>query len=239
MTDPFRHHPGLRSKIMPAEESFFRDMDLIQIDAQVVAAGGEPDWRYPDDVREAKRREVLEGHWDDDIWVFAYGSLMWDPGMIFDEVRRAHAPEFSRTFAMWDEDARGSRAQPGLMLCIDQGTGCEGLVFRIARERIDHETFVLFRRELIAPGYVPTWSTMTTDLGPVRALAFVMDHDADNIHSGIPRADQARMIAVAQGMLGTNFEYLDNMHAQLGALNVSDPYVDDLYARVTALRESG
>jgi cation transport protein ChaC len=236
MTDPFRHHPGLRDQIRPAEESFFRNLDVDEIHRHVLATGGDPDWRTPDDLREANRRAVLEGHLDDDIWVFAYGSLMWDPAMIFAEVRRAHAPEFARTFCMWDDGGRGSPEQPGLMLGIDAGAGCDGLVFRIERDRIEHETFVLFRREMIAEGYVPTWSMMSTDHGPVEALSFVADHAAENIRPGIPLDEQARMIAVAEGLLGTNFAYLDNMHAHLSALNVSDPYVDDLFARVTALR---
>ncbi|MEC7764265.1 MAG: gamma-glutamylcyclotransferase [Pseudomonadota bacterium] len=236
MTDPYRHHPGLRGQIKPAEESFFRDMDLAYFDKQIVEAGGDPDWRYTDEVREAMRRRILDGHWDDDIWIFAYGSLMWDPAMIFTEVRRAHAANVTRSFCMWDEDARGSRAQPGLMLGIDAGEGCDGLAFRIARDQIDHETFVLFRREMVTDGYNAVWTTLSTDHGEIKGLAFVVDRAVEKICPDIPMDQQARMIAVAEGMIGTNFEYLDNMRRHLAMLNLRDPYVDDLYERVTALR---
>ena len=73
-------------------------------------------------------------------------------------------------------EAYAEQSHIGLMLGIDAGAGCDGLVFRIERDRIEHETFVLFRREMIAEGYVPTWSMMFTDHGPVEALSFVADH---------------------------------------------------------------
>lgn len=238
MTDPFRHHPGLRGKIKPADESFFRDLDLAELDARMVQKGRPADWRTPDDLREANRRAVLDGRWDDDLWVFAYGSLMWDPAMIFAEVRRAHAPAFGRSFCMWDEDARGSSEHPGLMLGIDTGAGCDGLAFRIDRDRIDHETFVLFRREMITDGYIPTWTTLSTDHGPVEALTFRVDHAVEDIVPDIPLGQQARMIAEAEGLIGTNFAYLDDMRRHLALLDVADPYVEDLYARVTALRSA-
>jgi cation transport protein ChaC len=236
MSDPFRHHPGLRDQIRPAEESFFRHMDLAEIDAHMVANGHPADWRTPDADREATRHRALDGHTEDDIWVFAYGSLMWDPAMIFEEVRRAHAPAFARNFCMWDDGGRGSRERPGLMLAIDHGAGCNGLAFRITRDRIEEETFVLFRREMIAEGYIPTWAMFATDHGPVEALTFRADPEAESIVRDMPIDEQAAMIAVAEGMLGTNFAYLEDMRRHLALLDVTDPYVDDLYDRVTALR---
>lgn len=239
MDDPFRHHPNLRDKIAPADASFFRNLDLAELDARLVAAGQPADWRTPDDIREAGRKAVIDDHRGRDLWVFAYGSLMWDPAMIFAEVRRAHTPDHARAFCLWDDGARGSPDQPGLMLGIDAngaGSGCHGLAFRIAQDRIEHETFVLFRREMIAEGYVPTWVEVTTDFGALTALTFVADHTKDNIVPDIPIEDQAHMIAVAEGDLGSNFAYLDNLRSHLVELDVRDAYVEDLYRRVVALR---
>lgn len=237
--DPFRHHPELRGRIRPAAESFFRDLDLAALDARVIAAGQPADWRTPDAVREANRHAWLADHRGADLWVFAYGSLMWDPALEFAEVRRGTTEGFERSFCLWDDGARGSVEHPGLMAALDRGRQCTGLVFRIAADKVEHETFVLFRREMIAEGYFPVWLTVATAQGPVTALSFAADHGCDTIVPGLPLDEQARMIAHAEGDLGSNFEYLDNMHAQLSLLGIEDAQVNALYARVTALRASG
>ncbi|MCC0074562.1 MAG: gamma-glutamylcyclotransferase [Rhodobacter sp.] len=230
--DPFRHQPALRGKILPAAQSVFRDLDLAQMDARMVAAGMPADWRTPSAEREAARRAFLAGRDAGDLWVFAYGSLMWDPSVEFHEVRKARCDGFSRSFCLWDEGARGSPQSPGLMLALDAGGWCEGLAFRIPADRRDHETFVLFRREMIAPAYRPAWLALDTDQGPIEALGFVADRTQDKIRPGIAVADQARMIATARGMLGTNAEYLDGIDRQLRVLGIEDAYVARLVAAV-------
>ena len=235
-SDPYRHHPELRGRIRPAADSFFRGLDLAAMDAQVVEAGMPADWRTPSGIREAGRRDFLAGRMGRDLWVFGYGSLMWDPSVEFAELRKARCEGFSRSFCLWDEGGRGTARAPGLMLALDAGGQCEGLAFRIEAEKLDHETFVLFRREMIAPAYRPAWLDLETDEGPVEALGFVADRSFDKIRPGIPLAEQAGMIARATGMLGTNFEYLADTHAHLGLLGIEDRYVSDLMAAARALR---
>lgn len=234
--DPFRHHPELRGQIKPASESFFRDLDLDAIDARAAEVGRPSGWRTPCEVREARRREWLDGRWDDDLWVFGYGSLMWDPAMEFAEVRRGRTKEYSRSFCLWDDGGRGSPERPGLMLAIDGGTGCEGLAFRIEAEKLDHETFVLFRREMIASAYRPIWLTLETVLGPIEALSFAANRAHERIVPDIPAPDQARMIAHAEGLLGSNFDYLAAAHAHLTLLGIEDAYIADLHLRAEGLR---
>lgn len=235
-SDPYRHHPDLRGKIKPAGQSFFRELDLSVIDARAAESGFAADWRTPSDVREAGRRDWLKGCWDQDLWVFGYGSLMWDPAVEFTEVRQAHCVGYQRSFCLWDEAGRGSADAPGLMLAIDEGGKCEGLAFRIAAEKLDHETFVLFRREMIAAAYRPTWLSLSTASGPIEALGFVANHGNERIKPGIPLGDQASMIAQAQGILGTNFDYLSDTHERLQFLGIEDTYISDLFAAVGSLR---
>jgi Uncharacterized protein involved in cation transport len=234
--DPYRHHPGLRGKIKPAEESFFRNLDMATVDAQVRAAGMPDDWRTPDDIREAARRAFMAGRPGSDLWVFAYGSLMWDPGLDFVEVRRARTGAYARSFCLVDQGGRGSMSAPALQLGLDAGAGCDGLAFRIAEAAVEHESFVLFRREMISSGYLPSWLALETEAGPIEALGFVADRTSEQIVPGIPLEEQARMIASASGFLGSNFDYLSGTRDQLAGLGVRDAYVDDLYARVLALR---
>ncbi len=237
--DPFRHHPHLRDKIRPASESFFRDMNMDEIDARAAEAGFSADWRTPCDEREANRREFMIGHGDGDLWVFGYGSLMWDPALEFDEVRVARSEGYQRSFCLWDEGGRGSFAAPGLMLALDGGGACDGVAFRIHRDRIDHETFVLFRREMIGAAYRPAWLSLDTAQGAVTALTFVANHGHERIRPDIPLAEQARMIAIAEGMLGTNFDYLSDTHSHLETMNIHDGYVSELFGAVRQLRAEG
>jgi len=235
-SDPYRHHPELRGKIKLASESFFRELDLDLIDTKAAEAGRPSGWRTPCEDREAGRREWLDGRWGDDLWVFGYGSLMWDPAMEFAEVRRGRTEEYSRSFCLWDVGGRGSLEQPGLMLAIDEGTDCEGLAFRIEADKLDHETFVLFRREMIASAYRPVWLMLETEHGTVEALSFAANHAHERIVPNIPASDQARMIACAEGLLGSNFDYLADTHQHLDLLGIDDAYIVDIYSRAKALR---
>ncbi|MFZ1813506.1 MAG: gamma-glutamylcyclotransferase [Rhizobiaceae bacterium] len=236
--DPFQHHPELLGQIKPASQSYFRNMDLDAVDARSAAAGRPAGWRTPCEVREKGRRDFLQQRRDKDLWVFGYGSLMWDPAMEFAEVRRARTTSYSRRFCLWDEGARGTLAQPGLMLAIDEGNGCEGVAFRIDADRVDHETFILFRREMISSAYSPVWLVLETRFGPVEALSFAANRGHERIRPDIPLTEQARMIASARGFLGTNFEYLESTHAKLALLGIEDLYIADLHARAQKLRAS-
>jgi cation transport protein ChaC len=228
MNDPYHLHPELRGQIKPAGESFFRDMDLAEVDEHVAKAGFPTDWRTPCEEREADRRKWLEAHRGQDLWIFAYGSLIWDPSVEFDEVRVARCDGYERSFCIWDDGGRGSVDEPGLMLSIDQGGHCEGMAFRIPKDKIDQETFVLFRREMIIPVYRPAWLDLQTRAGPVTALGFVANRDHKDIRPGLPLAQQARMIARANGFLGSNYDYLAELSERLDLLGIDDPYVATL-----------
>ena len=236
-TDPYHLHPELRGKIKPAGESFFRDLDLAAVDAHGAQAGFPPDWRTPCEEREADRRAWLAGHWDQDLWIFAYGSLIWDPSVEFNEVRVAKCDGYQRSFCLWDDGGRGSVDEPGLMLAIDEGGHCEGMAFRIPRAKIDHETFVLFRREMLMPVYRPAWLDLQTGAGAVTALGFVANRDHQEIRPGLPLAQQAQMIARASGFLGRNFDYLADLAERLELLGIHDPYVATLHEAAKAERQ--
>ena len=233
--DPYRHHPGLRDRIAPPLASFFRTFQPSTFDAQVIAAGGDTDWRYPDHSREAMRAATLAGRLDRDLWVFAYGSLMWDPAFCFAEVRRGAITGFARRFILLDTyGARGSREEPGLMVALDHGDGCQGLAFRIAGRDVAAETEILWRRELLGPAYLPAFVTVTTDFGPVEALTVVANHASPVIRPDLSRAQQVQYIATGRGMLGSSREYIENIAGQCAALELHDPELSGLLAEVRA-----
>ncbi|MBF9034163.1 gamma-glutamylcyclotransferase [Rhodobacterales bacterium HKCCE2091] len=236
--DPFRHHPGLRGRIADPETSFFRTLDVEGL-AEVIRGHGIDPRFYPEAEREAGRRAFLAGHdAGTDLWVFAYGSLLWDPGIRFAEVRRARVAGHARRFILKDTlGGRGTAEAPGLMVALDVAPGltCDGLAFRIAAGALEEETFQLWRRERIAPGYHDAWVTAETDHGPVRAVTFTADHDAELIDAALTFEDQARFAATGTGFLGTSLDYLRNIAAHLHEMRIPDPDVDRLLAEAEAI----
>ncbi len=234
--DPFAHHPGLRDKIADPATSFFRAFSVERILTQFPQTLEHRDWFYPDDRREALRRAALEGH-EGDLWIFGYGSLMWDPALMFDEVRRAHVKGYSRQMILFDwRGARGTEEAPGLMAALAEGGDCEGLAFRIPAERVEVETEILFRREMVAPSYHARFVTADLDDGPVRALTFVADHDQPEIRADLSRAQRVAYIATGAGFLGTSRDYLANIVDHFETLGIHDPDCETLLRDVDALR---
>jgi cation transport protein ChaC len=233
--DPFAHHPCLRDRIRPADTSAFRHFRPSDMDAMMAGLGYPPDWRYSDAEREARRRALLGPRLDRDLWVFAYGSLMWDPAFLFAEVRVGHTPAHERRFCLLDTfGARGQPDAPGLQAALVPGGGCTGLAFRIGADMADRESEVVWRREGIADTYTPVFLPVTTDHGPVEALAFVANPAGKGIALNLTRAQQVEYLASGQGRFGTSRAYLENVAAQFAALGIDDPEVTRLVDEVRA-----
>lgn len=227
--DPFFHHPELADLITKPEDSFFRDFSITKL-ADILTDRGLPTgWWHTDEHRNAMRKEVLSEHRSGDLWVFAYGSLMWDPAIRFTEVRRARVQGYQRRFILKDiHGARGTREAPGLMAALDQGGECEGLLFRIDKDAIEMETDILWRREFIGPAYFPVFVPAHMGEAKVNALTFVADYDAELIEPELSRAEQLEYLANGSGFLGHSADYLRNIARQFKRLGIQDDEVEGL-----------
>jgi len=235
----FRHHPGLAGLIRDPETSFFRDFHPSQFDERMRALGRPDGWRRSDAEREATRAEALAGREGRDIWVFAYGSLMWDPAFLFDEVRRATLPGWQRCMVLWDRyGARGTPEAPGVMAALIEGSACEGVAFRIPAARADHETEILWRREMLGHAYIPRFLPADTAQGRIEVLAFTGDPTAEVIRPELTRDEIVRCVATGRGMLGSSREYLDGMLENFAELKVHDPDLHRLMAEVERFEQA-
>ena len=220
--DPFAHHPELREKIADPAGSFFRKLTVDMLLQQFPQLTRLREWVHDDDFREANRAQALADH-SGDLWVFGYGSLMWDPALFFSEVRRAHVDGFARRLILIDDKGgRGTQEAPGLMAALDHGGECHGLAFRIPAPDVDTETEVLWRREVIGPGYIPQFVTARIGDETVPALTFLADHAVPEIRDDLSRADQIRFLAHGSGVLGTSREYLANIVDHFETLEIRD-----------------
>jgi glutathione-specific gamma-glutamylcyclotransferase len=237
--DAFIHLPGLRSRVTHPEKSLLRlTPEMFAMWEQRARAAGWPEgWRLPDEVIEASRLAVLgEYKAGDDLWIYSYGSLMWDPGFHFAEVRLADVEGYQRRFTLKINLGRGSQDYPALMLSLEPQQGrCHGLAFRIAADFVHAETAILWRREMLRGGYAPAMVPMLTPQGPIDALAFVSNPSHPSYVGELSFAETARLIASGKGILGTNREYLVQLAAQLDALGIDDPYVAQLHAEIGAV----
>lgn len=231
----FAHLPELAGRITPPEASGLRLTDevLAVWDAQARDQGLPHNWRLPDEEVERSRRAVLAGIGGEDLWVFGYGSLMWNPGIHFREVRRARLDGFVRRFALATSIGRGTADCPGLVLTLLRCAGvCHGLVFRIDHAQVEAESRLLWRREMIRGGYCPALLPLDTPQGPVRALVLTANTVHPQYRGGLSLQDTAAIIASACGSIGSNRAYLDQLAGQLDVLGIEDDHVRALSAAV-------
>ena len=237
--DPFHLHPELREKITDPISSFFRTFRTESIMEKHPELEWVGEFLHSDEDREKNRLEALKDHPDEDLWVFAYGSLMWDPALKFTEVRRAKVPNYQRRFILREiYGGRGNPEAPGLMAALDHGDGCEGLIFRIAKDSVEVETEILWRRELVVAGYTASFVTAIADGQQLKVLTFVADHQAAQICGDISRGEQLDCLVHGRGILGTSLEYLENVVAQFDALGIKDEECSSLLADAKARRDA-
>lgn len=169
------------------------------------------------------------------MWVFAYGSLVWNPGFEVRDRVIATLSGYHRNFCMRSIHHRGTVDRPGLVLALDEARGaqCTGLGLSVARGQEDSVLAYLRERELVSAAYLEKRLPITLTGGRrVEAVAYVIDPDHVQYCGGLGLEEQARMIARATGGRGPNTEYLFNTVAHLRELGVEDEELDWLVARV-------
>ncbi|MCK0141766.1 gamma-glutamylcyclotransferase [Aliiroseovarius sp. F20344] len=174
---------------------------------------------------------------NDDLWVFGYGSLMWNPGFDHDEAVVATLPEYHRSFCMRSIHHRGTEEHPGLVLALDElaGAHCQGLAFRARAGTYDKTMADLRERELVSSAYLEKQLTINLQDGRrVQAVTYVIDPDHVQ-YCQIELVEQARIIASAIGGRGPNTEYLYNTASHLTELGIEDEDLSWLSRKVRAL----
>lgn len=175
------------------------------------------------------------------LWVFGYGSLIWNPGFPVDRSEVARLQGWHRSFCMRSIHHRGTSANPGLVLALDHApeAHCDGVAFRVAQGHEDETLAALRERELISSAYLETHLPVTLAGGAgIITLAYVIDPAHDQYCGGLPLEDQAQIISRSVGGRGPNAEYLFNTADHLDALGIADADLHWLAQRVRALGHS-
>jgi cation transport protein ChaC len=166
------------------------------------------------------------------VWIFAYGSLMWDPEFPRAASEPALLRGWHRGFCLYSCDYRGTRARPGLTLGLDHGGACRGIVFCLRPEMLDR----LWLREMTAPRVYDMRLLPVRSPGAIRrAFAFTVRRDHPDYAGRLSLDEAARIIATAAGRRGTCRAYLLGTLRHLDELGLVDKPLRQLGARVEAL----
>ena len=172
------------------------------------------------------------------MWVFGYGSLLWNPGFPVARRQIAVLHGYARSFCMSSIHHRGTEDRPGLVLALDQlpGSNCEGIALAVEPGHEDATLEYLRERELISSAYLERNLEVTLRDGTVvTAVTYVIDAEHVQYCGHLTLEDQAAIIARAVGGRGPNAEYLFNTTDHLAEMGLNDPDLDWLATRVRAL----
>ena len=181
-----------------------------------------------------------------EIWIFGYGSLMWRPDFPFLERARATVDGYNRSFCIRSTHHRGTAARPGLVLGLDRGRACTGIVYRIAGRDAAATIAYLRERELIYGVYREATVNARFDADAagaehrqVRALAYTVERAHPSYAGRLDLARQASIIRGARGTSGDNLDYLFNTVRLLAALGIREPDIERLSGLAGAIAARG
>lgn len=178
---------------------------------------------------------LASGPQNGEFWFFAYGSLIWKPACEVEEFRIGTVHGWHRAFCLgWNDHFRGSPEHPGLMLALDRGGACKGVLYRVPGTAIKANFKKLLEREM---GWQPTpfpprWVTADTAAGPVRALTFCIDRHSGRYVTGLSDLQIADVLARAVGSRGSMAEYLFATVQYLEQMGIHDKNLWTLQALV-------
>ncbi|HEY9024193.1 MAG TPA: gamma-glutamylcyclotransferase [Burkholderiaceae bacterium] len=179
---------------------------------------------------EATLAEALAAHdASEDVFVFGYGSLMWNPALDAIDARVARVAGWHRRFCLRSFVGRGAPESPGVMLALDRGGACRGLVFRIAAAKARAELRLLWRREMISGSYDARWVCARAGGDSVRALTFVVDRRLDRYIAERAPEHVLQLISTGRGALGTARDYFDATRRTLRQLGIRDVGIERLH----------
>lgn len=174
-----------------------------------------------------------------EVWVFAYGSLMWDPGFAYLEAAPALLRGYHRAFCIFSHVYRGTEARPGLVLGLDRGGACRGMAYRIAAAKRAGVLDYLDARERVTDVYLRRTVPITVGGLPgglkVKAETYIADRGHRQYAGKQTLKAAAALIAQGTGVGGSNRDYLESTVNHLDELGITDGALHRLHAMVRGI----
>ncbi len=158
------------------------------------------------------------------LWIFGYGSLMWNPGFEYAQSSRARIYGYHRSLCIRSVRYRGTNDLPGLVFGLDRGGSCTGVGFRIERENQLEVAHYLEEREMLHQVYEPCLKPIVlADDTVVEALTFVVKRRHSAYIKGLSIQQTADIVACAHGQRGSNLDYVQSTLKWLEKIGIDDP----------------
>nr|WP_314257055.1 gamma-glutamylcyclotransferase [uncultured Devosia sp.] len=189
----------------------------------------------PDDYSQAIETLLGPDPEQEEVWFFAYGSLIWKPACDFVEMRTGLVRGWHRSFCLgWNNRFRGSDANPGLMLALDRGGACNGVLYRLPHGRVVAEMTRLLEREMgwTPSPFPPRWVNVKSGDRTIRAITFCIDRHSGRYVSGLSMDRIAEVLATAVGSRGSMAQYLFATVQHLEDMGIHDPHLWQLQSLV-------
>ncbi len=181
-------------------------------------------------------------HWGglQDLWVFAYGSLIWNPEFVPRQRCRATLYGWHRALRMWSRINRGTPEQPGLVLALLPGGACKGVALRIRQAEVPQTLERLWHREMITGVYDPRFVQVhpfglqagaSAVSSPLRALTFTLSRRSPSFTGPLSDAQLRHIMQHASGRYGTTRDYVEKTVLGLRAEGIADQPLEQLAHR--------
>mgnify|MGYP000066506788 FL=1 len=174
---------------------------------------------FQSDLLERFRSQCAMGQ---DLWVFAYASLLWRPEFEAVEQHTTKVWGWHRALKMWSRLNRGSPQCPGLVFALLPGGSCQGVAYKIAKDQADEVLTRLWAREMPMDVYTPNWLPCSTPKGPVKALAFTLPRSSPSFTGNLTADTYRQIFQQASGRFGTTRDYALQTYRSLQAHGIED-----------------
>lgn len=187
-------------------------------------------------LEETLRAGAATGAGAEDVWIFAYGSLIWNPLLRFDRQKIATLHGWRRSFCLNMITGRGNAGTPGRMLAVEPGNVTHGIAFHVSAATRDEDLRRVWIREMVLGAYRPIWADVVLADGTmVKAIVFAADPAHAHYEADASVDTVAPLIAAASGVHGDNAEYVYALESALIDRGLTDPYVQSLANRLREL----
>jgi len=171
-----------------------------------------------------------------DIWIFAYGSLMWNPVFEYERSSKAELRGLNRALCVTSIHHRGTPQKPGLVLGLDTGGKCTGIAYKVRREKADATIKYLRAREQVTRVYREITRPITLlddDRQQVRALIYAIDRNHVQYAGRLPFDTQVNMISEGVGKSGNNIDYVVSTATHLKEVGITDRNLERITHRLS------
>lgn len=165
----------------------------------------------------------------DDFWIFAYGSLMWNPGFSCQNAHLSRLFGYHRSLCIYSHHYRGTPERPGLILGLKRGGSCRGVAFHVAKDKARKTYAYLIRREQVNSVYKEKHVDIYLEDGNrVKSLVFIADPEHPQYAGTLAPHNIARIVSAANGKTGSNQEYVLNTVRHLRTLDIRDRLLEKI-----------